>query len=641
MFYTIVNLYYICKFSSTFDKLLNKDVLMNKKLSLIMAVACVGAGAAANYDLLGRQISKSASPVVSKTDALKAKQSSENHFLAKQSEAKITPLSGSLEQVTWCEKGRKASQYTTYWYNGEEIRSQNDYLNKVNKYEASYGPRNNYKGSGEQQTKQNLSLSFSTNTGKILSVSGTEYKEKSRLEKNATTTYKKLDLTYPWEYDIDYRYFSVVDTYKGTTGVYIVEDTAPNGTNTGKLLNGCGKNNRSSRQDTQFGALQTSFTMGIFSSRPDIYYYDYECDVIKGKATQFPLKSTLDSKKIYMGVHTNGLNEYGDGRYNDRAAYLDDYIYETRMIEVVAEGNLGTNPNSGGWTGETRKTASALNAITVGAVESATNKVAAYNGWKNPTYATGEKKSYDKPEIYGYTNYFMHNYYGYSIKNEKTGSVFEYTPTYDGTETAATYVGGIVNSLLSKEPFYRWHPEVVKALLLTSSDIDVMPKDKNGNIDYHNKKFEYKKNNSNLVLGATDYKKVFAGNHSRYWIANNFDEIKTGKDSDGRPILTFKERLSWFGDTYRIAIAWLSKSSYAIEKGRTPQDFDLSVLDSKGNVLAQSTTGDNPFELLEFTTDLDEVTIKIKLYRDDGERILLGYNLHAYDYFYQECTVGL
>lgn len=617
---------------------------MNKKLPIIMAAACVGAGVAANYDLLGRQISKSASPVVSKTDALKAKQSSVHHVLAKQSEAPVTLATGRLEQETWCEKRSKASQQTTYWFNDEEFGSLDAYLNKVNKYEASYSPRNNYNGSGEKQTKKDLALSFSTNRGKMLSVSGTDYLEKSRLEKNKTTTYKKLDIFSPWLFDLDYKYFSVVNTYKGTTGVYVVDDTAPNDAESKKLLNSCGKNNRSSRQDTQFGANQTAYTMGVYSYRPDIYYYDYECDQIKGKATQFPLKSTLDSKKIYMGVHTNGLNEYGDGQYNDRAAYLDDYIYETRMIEIVAEGNLGTNPNSGSWTGETRKTAAALNAITVGAVESATNKVAAYNGWKNPTYAkavSGEKKGYDKPEIYGYTNYFMQNAYGYSIKNEKTGSVFEYTPTYDGTETAATYVGGIVNSLLSKEPFYRWHPEVVKALLLTSSDIDVMPKDKNGKIDYHNKKFEYKKDNSNLVLGATDYRKVFAGNHSRYWIANNFNEIKTGTE-DGKPVLSFTERLPMFGGKFRVAIAWLSKSSDAIAAGRTPQDFDLTVLDSRGNVLAKSTTGDNPFELVEFSSEMSgEVTIKIKLYRNDGERVLLGYNMHHDGYFYQECTVGL
>ncbi|MBQ2561490.1 MAG: S8 family serine peptidase [Fibrobacter sp.] len=624
---------------------------MNKKLSLIMAAACVGAGVAANYDLLGRQISKSASPVISKTDALKAKQAGEHHVLAKQNEASITPASGRMEQSIGCSRTSAGTRYTRYWFNDEEAWDSGDYLKKVNAYESSYGPRKNFKGSGEAHEKKNYSFIYSVGSGALLNVSGSEYKEKSRLEKNVMTSYRALDLMAPWEgklsysaTDGDHYYngFFMTESYKDAVGVYLVDDTAPYNASKDKVLNYCDKGKRSLRQDTQFGALQSSFTLGSFSAKSNIYYYDYECDDVKGKATQFPLKP--NDKKIYMGVHTNGLNEIGDGHYNDRAAYLDDYIYETRMIEIVAAGNLAKTPTSDNWNGYTRKTASALNAITVGAVETGTDKVAAYNSWKNPVYASGEKKSFDKPEIYGYTNYFFNRISGYAIKNNNTGKVFEYTPTFDGSETAATYIGGLVGSLLSVEPFYRWHPEVVKALLLTSSDIDVMPKDKNGKIKYHDKQFQYKKDNDKLVLGATDFKKLFAGNHSRYWIANNFGEIKNEKDKkDGKPVLSFKQQLDTFygTGTYRIAISWLSKSSYAINKGRTPQDFDLFVYDRGGNIIAQSTTGDNPFELVEFKTSDSEVTIKIKLHRDDGERVLLGYNLHSSTNFYQECPVGL
>ena len=112
---------------------------------------------------------------------------------------------------------------------------------------------------------------------------------------------------------------------------------------------------------------------------------------------------------------------------------------------------------------------------------------------------------------------------------------------------------------------------------------------------------------------------------------------------DGKPYFTFKEKVN--GNHLRIAISWLSKSSYAVSKGRTPQDFDLYVYDENGKEVGKSTTGDNPFELVDVKLDTGwytTITIKIKLHRDDGERILLGYNLFDYWFTSMEgCPVGL
>ena len=621
---------------------------MYKRIPLLLTFGCISAMAstAANYDLLGRKGSKMNSPMVYRNvDYSKADKTNMHNVLAKQAETKITKATGALRHVGVDVNGcADFSVMKSYWFNGKEM-SQSAYLDKVNQYEASYAPRINYNGHGEAHKKTSYSAGWRVSYGVEFNPNGEDYSEQSRYEPNVTTSYHNMDRFYNWtrsgisffeDWDREIRgSIRYYPDYKNKIGVYLASDVSYWNTNE-NIINKCSKNNLVKSYETTSIFLNGIATLRRFSKNANILFYDHQCDDINGANTQFPVRPDL--LPVYMGIHTNGLKEMGDGTYNDRAAYLDDYIYENRMIEVVAAGNLAKTPAQNSYVGYTRKTASALNAITVGAVEQSTNKVAAYTGWKNPKYASGEKKSFDKPEIYGYTNFFSREkstVYAHS----SSGSVKVLTPTRGGTETAAAYIGGMVESLLSTEPFYKWHPEVVKALLLTSSDIDVMPRDKKGNINYEGNDFVYTKDDKDLVLGLTDYAKVFVGNTSRYWIANNSSEIMTDKE-DGKPYLTFKEEAR--NGRVRIAISWLSKSSYATSKGRTPQDFDLFVYDGNGKEIAKSTTGDNPFEIVDIPYVYGTITIKIKLDRDNGERILLGYNMFEYGIAdYIGCIVGI
>ena len=623
---------------------------MYKQLSLLMALGYIGIATSAttNYDILGRKGSKMNTPMVYRNvDYSKTKKNDIHNILAKQAETKIAKASGALKHTDLKLNG--CSGYTltkSYWFNDKEM-NQSKYFDMVNAYEESYAPRINYNGYGEQQEKKNYNTGFNFTYGDDFKPNRDNYEEASRYEKNVTTNYRDIQKFSNWDKGVSHIYsysdldrfsFSVRPSYSNQIGVYLASDASSWYTNA-KVYNKCEKNSLVWNLEATDNYLSNVAVLRRFSNNMDLIFYDHNCDIKNGAKTQFPVRP--DQLPIHMGVHTNDLNEIGDGSYNDRAAYLDDYIYENRMIEIVAAGNLAKTPTKDNYYGYTRMSASALNAITVGAVEQSTKKVAAYTGWKNPKYVSGEKKSFDKPEIYGFTNFFSRDK-KMKYKYASSGVVRELNPTHGGTETAAAYIGGMVESLLSSEPFYKWHPEVVKALLLTSSDIDVMPKDKKGKIDYVGNDFIYNKDNKNLVIGLTDYAKVFVGNTSRYWIANNSGEIMKDKE-DGKPYFTFKEKVN--GNHLRIAISWLSKSSYAVSKGRTPQDFDLYVYDENGKEVGKSTTGDNPFELVDVKLDTGwytTITIKIKLHRDDGERILLGYNLFDYWFTSMEgCPVGL
>ena len=610
---------------------------MNKKKIIACTLACVAMGvcAATNYDLLGRKGSEMNSPMVYRNvDYAKAK-NDVKHVLAKQAETAVTPATGRLEQFAGCVKKNgwwvNDDVSTSYWFNDEKL-TQSQYLSKVNTYEKNYAPRKKYSGSGEKQSKWDIKPLFSGSKGTFPKYRDDIYYEKSRLERNATTAYKKLDLSHPWASSIA----------RNETGVYLAGDAAPYYASEDKVLNGCNKGNQIHKRDSHIDVLGADAMFKYFAVNPSTYYYDYECDHSAEKKTQFPLWSVLKSKSIYMGIHTNSLEEWDDGLYNDQAAYFDDYIYENRMIEIAAAGNFAKTPSDDNANGHIRKTAAAMNAITVGAAESVSGKVAPYSSWKNPTFASGKKKSYDKPEIYGYTNYYKYFEQSDIIQNLNSGRTFEYFPAYGGTVTAAMYIGGLVESLLSNEPFYRWHPEVVKAMLLTSSSIDVMPKDNNGKVNYVGNDFIFagEKSNKNLVIGTTNSNRLFKGHRSRYWIANTADEVMT-VDGDGKSYLTFEENVE-YNVTYRIAISWLSKGSNAKSLGQIPQDFDLYVYDSNGNELAKSETGSNPFEIVEIDSKNNEkIFIKIKLYRNNGERVLLGYDIHASNQFYESCPTSI
>ena len=92
--------------------------------------------------------------------------------------------------------------------------------------------------------------------------------------------------------------------------------------------------------------------------------------------------------------------------------------------------------------------------------------------------------------------------------------------------------------------------------------------------------------------------------------------------------ISFKETNITAGKKYRIAIAWLSNPDLiGSTNGEIPQDIDLMV--TQGNDKYYSTSSGNPFEFLEFTARSgSDLTIRIIRDRNNGGRVMLGYNLY-------------
>lgn len=245
--------------------------------------------------------------------------------------------------------------------------------------------------------------------------------------------------------------------------------------------------------------------------------------------------------QIYIGVRNNKLKKGTVSNYSTAAKNLDNYIYEYRTTEFVPAGDYGLN---GALVNEQ---AQAANAITVGAIDPYSGRTFNYSSDKN--YTNGPKK----PEIYNYSNL---------IKSEdltrryNVNSEWNY-PQYYGTRMSAAYTAGMVSNLLALNPFFRWHPEVVKAYLLSS--ITSIP-------DY-----EY---TFMLHSDAGDFPLYRFNSH--YW-NGDINKLKTRVKNNKKEIWVVTKNLNYDGRCpSKAAISWLSSGNdIANNNGKVPQDFDL------------------------------------------------------------------
>ena len=327
--------------------------------------------------------------------------------------------------------------------------------------------------------------------------------------------------------------------------------------------------------------------------------------------------------QVYIGVRNNNPNiDYFE--YNSEAQLLDDYIYENRTIEFVPSGNFGRRDI----VPRMYARAYATNAITVGAVDQNHN-IANYS---SITRQRGYTRA-DKPEIYNYSRF--------QVKKElarKYGNIL-YQPYYEGTEMAAAYTAGMVSNLLATNPFYRWHPEVVKALLLTSfgHPISGIPSE---NVSKNAPSYRY------LVF---DYQKAYEHSlYSRYWNGDIQKFVEPGSND----IFFWVPNIKNKGKAVKAAIAWLSKGSdNARCNGFSPQKFYLHMFGGYGAnpgpsyerhwgyLIGASINDVNSFAKLEIAAeqnDFDWLSFRIQydpsyeascMAEKDRGQVVLGFNM--------------
>lgn len=281
--------------------------------------------------------------------------------------------------------------------------------------------------------------------------------------------------------------------------------------------------------------------------------------------------------------------------YNNEAAVIDEYIYNNRVIEFVPYTEDGQKTGAG----------VSLNAISVAPMDGDFNSLLT-NTVSNPRfYENSALTSYPKPEIYNISNLLAtkkaYNAYVYVDR------VNSYDFAVNDSWGAATISAAMTASLLSKYPFYKWHPEVVKALWLSA-----------GNKDY-----SVSKNGSPISNKyATTMSGLFQNNMSRYWYGNNEDFFTD-------EVITFKENVTP-GSNYTAAIAWLVRGDYGIENKALSSSYSMRISTPKGALVNYNTsTASYRVSSFRIPNDVSQITVQIKRIKNNAnDRVILGYNLH-------------
>ncbi|MCQ2124871.1 MAG: S8 family peptidase [Fibrobacter sp.] len=319
---------------------------------------------------------------------------------------------------------------------------------------------------------------------------------------------------------------------------------------------------------------------------PQAMIYGYDEDA-------YPNPNTMDPQ-IDVGSHSWTVCAGGD--YCQADVDMDDYIYNNRVINFVCAGNKNfEDEDDDFWV---KSPGLAVNAITVGAVDPMTRNYASYSAWRNSDIRN------QKPEVANFTDFFFPNAH-YVWEN---GSV-SYNGFFDGTSASTPYMAGMVADLLQDHVFYKRHPEVVKALLLTANSLAI------GDADHD------RDNYANVAKGVPAYSDLAWNNRSAYWNGPN------GCCFDDGGMITKIESNIVANHHYRIAIAWLTPATYVYAHRMISQDLDLFVYQD-GELIARSESSSNPFEVVDFfTTSSSDLIVKIKRYSNSGMGdVVLGYN---------------
>lgn len=544
---------------------------MKKKIAMMVAFGCLGASAMSdNYDLLGRKGSKMNSPMVyknvdysktQKQEQEKIGSSLENRGLAKMASGinsnakaivgKFGPkgysfkacsnnANGCGESFSLGGSGTSWSQYLT--------NVNNNFINIVSQQVDRNSPIFNYVTAYPYVTRSSYTLEETT-----YNFTGGVMKAKSPL--NST---KKIKFApgYQVQNSLNRSYL-----FNSNVGVYLSGAAAP------VRLN--------EQSDTYAPFIVAdNGSINSFAKTPNdemiasrmfriVHWFSDRSSVFATRSR--PSNPAGENPQVYVGLH--GDNAAGSSTvYPAKAKDLDNYIYNKRTVEVVAAGN----DTSGYFSHK----AQAVNAITVGALDPINDKITYYSAHKPLKYCTNCDTSHHKPEVYNYSNFYLDD----KKREYKSGNVVKYRfePFYEGTEFAAAVTAGEISNMLSYNEFYKWHPEVVKAVVLNSNKMPVKYDD--------------------LVFDQKDKKNL---HHSYYFIGNVNTLMKQYNDyPQGSEIYssTKKEIRLHFSKTdlrgsvnscnvdgFEASIAWLNSGNDIANLGGLPQKFEIEGYWRHGN----------------------------------------------------------
>ena len=532
---------------------------MNKIIPIALTLGCIGAGAAtSNYDLLGRKGSQMNSPMVYRNvDYSKVKKDEQHQFgpslesrtLAKRSSGIVNTSNAKAIVGRYgprgyyfraCSSGSGCGEFVSMGFGANSLTT---YLNNVNQH-FIFTQKDGL--SSAPYTLYSAGPSLSYLSGYSMVETPYDFNYPSRIYASYRSLYDINQLTHR------------VYAYSGSTnGVYLDAEALPTRLNPNTLSSSeflpAGQHVYAdeyySTPEYEMRASKAYKALRTFSDRTAPF--------VGTNRSQNPSEK---NPQVYMGlVPPKGISSsawYG-------ATTLDNYIYEKRTIEIVGAGNSG---------GNLYKDAYAVNAITVGAVDPSSGKVTSTSAKNRPMYCRQcYSSTYNKPEVYAYTNYYIDDYKRVYTK-QSSGSE-TYYPYHENTEAAAALTAGMVSTMLSYNEFYKWHPEVVKAVLV------------NRKLREGSKPLTY----DDMVLDQTNPEKM---HHSFYYIGDVNTLMNTYYDSGKKEIRLHFGRGELVGehsdassvDGFCATISWLNSGTDIYKYGKLPQNFEIYGYAKNGNI---------------------------------------------------------
>ena len=617
---------------------------MNKKVAMLVAMGCVASLAATNYDLLGRNGSKKNSPMVYRdVDYLKmkaAKQQGVNSPLENKALMR-TPagLEGAIAlagvfNTEGLAYGRDGSPYCfrlRRYYNDQFLESidasVNAYLDMAN---TVFFPAYVVKNQPHPQQ------GWFSGTTPVTYVS--RYDVAENYVNGAPTTYWDVEFNREdrlHRSDVSWFDNGYSDCQEcGDVGLYMDIGARPV------------RLNPYNQQNLQYALYDANSTLvpnperEVTASKAYKILQETTKNTLIYVADQLPANPGARNPQVYVGLH-NRKNDPNVGMeaatyYGTEARDLDNYIYDNRTVDVVAAGNYRVRNNRA----QLNAQAHAANAITVGAVDAGSMEIASYTSNKTNYCAMGighcsngqyTREGSSKPEIFNYSEFSMPGDYTRSYSHWYYNNTYNPSSNYDGTETAATYTASMVAGLLRANPFYRWHPEVVKAVMLNAGDTDISnPYWLSDFTPVTTKVPSYK----STIFNRSHH--GFYSHDSRYWIGY-WPTVSTNIVAMKSEIRFSVKRPSG-KHNFSAAIAWLSRGDDIASLGKIPQNFDLYVYDNNSsdvnnidinNHRAVSNSDKNAFEKVSFWSNAQYLTFRIVFMNEtqDNEQTVLGFDL--------------
>ena len=629
---------------------------MNEKVALCVAIGCATAFSATNYDLLGRNGSKMNSPMVYRNlDYSKMKKDNQQDAGAQRSGKSLKKLSTALTGVEalegafstkglkTCENGNTCSFYLKKYYpNGYEgygyYRTLNNgsssYLGQANNYFIPTNVVQNYTPSGMVINNGNPNNAPASNVyGFDLTEQYYSYSSPTHFSAVEYNLAKKNEVEW-WLYNSGYSQCQEC----GDVGIYMDADAFPVRLDPSKvvkyLVYDANDHIFPNHQKEMLASKTYSILQATTTENTRVFV-----------GNSLPQNPASKTPQVYMSIHNRPNDSYTPEEatfYGPEARDLDNYIYENRTIDIVAVGNYWVRNNRG----QLNPQAHAVNAVTVGAVNANDQKIPNYTSFsshycnKGMGHCLGSESYYSvygtaKPEIYNYTDFYMQGDRKRTYTNWFTHEPFPYDPYYTGTESAASYTAGMVAGLLRANPFYRWHPEVVKAVLLNAGDNNIATPYPHGEENVATKKVP--------TYRSTVFNRFHSSqfHESRYWIGD-WDRLFT-HDRGYRGEIRFSVQRPTDKHNFSATIAWLTSGNDIAKLGVIPQNFELLAYESNSsnvdaidnnldNYKAQSLSGSNSFSRISFSSNAPYLTFRIVFLSDydrseNYNQVVLGFDV--------------